>query len=195
MRAPSDGGSTDPDKNVTLFNAIKKARADGVPKANIESALQKVRACIMSFFFFVVVASAVDYVAPMLFSLADVGHILGCGRKGWDGTADNLRGACSWLYRTYHVRVRTAPFLNLGPGVLTRERECLTDNGNRTLHQIREILNAHKYVGASCLLFASFVIVSPLTSFYLLRGCDEQRAVRDGYVHVPPSGTCPSCAQ
>ena len=31
-------------------------------------------------------------------------------------------------------------------GVLTRERESLTDNGNRTLHQIREILNAHKYV-------------------------------------------------
>ncbi len=29
-------------------------------------------------------------------------------------------------------------------GVLTRERECLTDNGNRTLHQFREILNKHK---------------------------------------------------
>jgi transcriptional/translational regulatory protein YebC/TACO1 len=29
-------------------------------------------------------------------------------------------------------------------GVLTRERECLTDNGNRTLHQVREILNDHK---------------------------------------------------
>ena len=31
-------------------------------------------------------------------------------------------------------------------GLLTRERECLTDNGNRTLHQIREILNEHKCV-------------------------------------------------
>jgi len=30
--------------------------------------------------------------------------------------------------------------------LLTRERECLTDNGNRTLHQIREILNEHKCV-------------------------------------------------
>jgi hypothetical protein len=29
-------------------------------------------------------------------------------------------------------------------GVLTRERECLTDNLNRTLHQFREILNKHK---------------------------------------------------
>lgn len=38
----SDGGSVDPEKNVALFNVIKKARAGGVPKANIESALQKV---------------------------------------------------------------------------------------------------------------------------------------------------------
>jgi hypothetical protein len=37
-----DGGSVDPEKNVALFNVVKKARADGVPKANIESALQKV---------------------------------------------------------------------------------------------------------------------------------------------------------
>jgi hypothetical protein len=38
----SDGGSADPEKNVALSNVIKKARAGGVPKANIESALQKV---------------------------------------------------------------------------------------------------------------------------------------------------------
>jgi len=61
MVAARHGGSADPDKNVTLFNVIKKARAEGVPKVNIESALQKVRACI-SF----VVASMVDYVAPRL---------------------------------------------------------------------------------------------------------------------------------
>ena len=36
------GGSTDPKKNVALSNVLKKARAGGVPKANIESALQKV---------------------------------------------------------------------------------------------------------------------------------------------------------
>ena len=36
-----DGGSADLERNVALFNAVKKARADGVPKANIESALQK----------------------------------------------------------------------------------------------------------------------------------------------------------
>jgi len=68
VRPPLDGGSTDPEKNVTLFNVIKKARADGVPKANIESALQKVRAWVIIFFFSFVVASMVDYVAPMLFS-------------------------------------------------------------------------------------------------------------------------------
>ena len=45
-KPPLDGGSVDPDRNVALFNAVKKARADGVPKANIESALQKVRACV-----------------------------------------------------------------------------------------------------------------------------------------------------
>ena len=39
----SDGGSSDPEKNIALFNVLKKARASGVPKANIESALQKVR--------------------------------------------------------------------------------------------------------------------------------------------------------
>jgi len=41
LRDISDG-SVDPEKNVALFNIIKKARAGGVPKANIESALQKV---------------------------------------------------------------------------------------------------------------------------------------------------------
>ena len=34
--------------------------------------------------------------------------------------------------------------------LLNRERECLTDNGNRTLHQIREILNEHKCVDFFC---------------------------------------------
>jgi hypothetical protein len=38
----ADGGSADPEKNVALLNVIKKVRADGVPKTNIESALQKV---------------------------------------------------------------------------------------------------------------------------------------------------------
>jgi len=41
MVAARNGGSPDPERNVALFNAVKKARADGVPKANIESALQK----------------------------------------------------------------------------------------------------------------------------------------------------------
>lgn len=42
-KPPLGGGSADPERNIALFNAVKKSRADGVPKANIESALQKVR--------------------------------------------------------------------------------------------------------------------------------------------------------
>jgi hypothetical protein len=48
----SDGGSADPEKNIALFNVIKKARAGGVPKANIESALQKVRVLLFVFTFY-----------------------------------------------------------------------------------------------------------------------------------------------
>jgi len=88
MIAARHGGSADPDKNVTLFNVIKKARAEGVPKVNIESALQK-------------------------------------AAGGKDGTGQ---------LTTYEV---------LAHGSVGLIIECLTDNGNRTLHQIREILNAH----------------------------------------------------
>jgi hypothetical protein len=70
--------------------------------------------------------------------------LLGRRRERRSGAADNLRSTCSWLRRTYHVRPRIMSFLFPFHGVLTRERECLTDNGNRTLHQFREILNKHK---------------------------------------------------
>lgn len=105
MHTPLDGGLVDPDKNVTPFNVIKKARADGVPKASMESALQSVRVCLIKISFYG------DYVPLMPF---DVGHILGRKRKGWDGAADNIRGTCSWLYRTYHVCARIASFRSLG---------------------------------------------------------------------------------
>ncbi|KAI0262910.1 DUF28-domain-containing protein [Gloeopeniophorella convolvens] len=88
MVAARNGGSADPDKNVALFNAVKKARADGVPKANIEGALQK-------------------------------------AAGGKDGAGQMA---------VYEV---------LAHGSVGLIVECLTDNGNRTLHQIREILNAH----------------------------------------------------
>ena len=45
----SDSGSIDPEQNIALFNVLKRARASGVPKANIESALQKVRAFVLYF--------------------------------------------------------------------------------------------------------------------------------------------------
>ncbi|KAA1471251.1 YebC-like protein [Dentipellis sp. KUC8613] len=35
------GGSANPEQNIALANTLKKARADGVPKANIETALAK----------------------------------------------------------------------------------------------------------------------------------------------------------
>ncbi|KAI0303407.1 YebC-like protein [Multifurca ochricompacta] len=88
MIAVRNGGSADPEKNIALLNVLKKARADGVPKTNIESALQKA-----------------------------VG-----GKDGGGQLA------------TYEV---------LAHGSVGLIIECLTDNGNRTLHQIREILNEH----------------------------------------------------
>ncbi|KAH9001727.1 YebC-like protein [Lactarius akahatsu] len=88
MVAARNGGSTDPERNVALFNAVKKARADGVPKANIESALQK-------------------------------------AAGGKDGAGQLI---------TYEA---------LAHGSVGLIIECLTDNGNRTLHKTREILNEH----------------------------------------------------
>ena len=89
--------------------------------------------------------------SPLFFSLVVSILILGCGRRERrSGTADDVRGACAWLCRTYHVCMPlrlTLPSPHPPPffcGVLTRERESLTDNGNRTLHQLREILNDHK---------------------------------------------------
>ncbi|KAI9457744.1 YebC-like protein [Lactarius psammicola] len=88
MVAARNGGSADPERNVALSNAVKRARADGVPKANIESALQK-------------------------------------AAGGNDGAGQ---------LTTYEV---------LAHGSVGLIIECLTDNGNRTLHQIREILSEH----------------------------------------------------
>lgn len=88
MVAARNGGSTDLERNVALFNAVKKARADGVPKANIESALQK-------------------------------------AAGGKDGAGQLI---------TYEA---------LAHGSVGLIIECLTDNGNRTLHKTREILNEH----------------------------------------------------
>ncbi|KAI0062198.1 YebC-like protein [Artomyces pyxidatus] len=88
LLAVRNGGSADPEKNIALFNTLKKARADGVPKANIESALQKA---------------------------------IGGKDKG-----DQLA--------TYEAMAHGSV------GVVI---ECLTDNGNRTVHKLREILKRH----------------------------------------------------
>jgi transcriptional/translational regulatory protein YebC/TACO1 len=36
------GGSADPEKNSSLAAALRNAKSEGVPKANIENALKKV---------------------------------------------------------------------------------------------------------------------------------------------------------
>ena len=154
LACTSDGGSTDPEKNIALFNVLKKARASGVPKANIESALQKVRVFVLFSYEKKNGNSRADVdvcFASLFFSLVVSISILGCGRRERrSGTADDVRGACAWLRRTYHVCMLLCPTSSSPApppflcGVLTRERESLTDNGNRTLHQLREILNDHK---------------------------------------------------
>lgn len=45
MPCTLDGGSIDPDMNATLAAALKAARAAGVPKDNIERAMNKVCCC------------------------------------------------------------------------------------------------------------------------------------------------------
>ncbi|KAH9043015.1 YebC-like protein [Lactarius hengduanensis] len=105
MVAARNGGS-DPERNVALFNAVKKARADGVPKVNIESALQKA-------------AGGKDGAGQLI---------------TYEALAHGSVGLV--MYVQTEARRRA-------PRSLTRERECLTDNGNRTLHKTREILNEH----------------------------------------------------
>jgi len=117
---PSDGGSADPDKNIALLNVIRKARADGVPKANIENALQKVRMCIFSrrtvplvFFFirgltWIIYSCCARIFRILLRSMLVFSVVLGCRWEGRGGPADNVRGACAWFCRTYHVRTYSA---------------------------------------------------------------------------------------
>jgi hypothetical protein len=123
-------------------------------------------------------------------------YVLGRRWEGRGGAAGNVRGACPRLCRTCHVRARAASHLSLTPSQmrvrLTCERECLTDNGNRTLHQIREILNEHKYVRVRARAFYA-AAAGVVDESDIMRG--GSAAVRDGYVHVPPSRTCPGCAQ
>jgi hypothetical protein len=148
MVCTSDGGSADPEKNLTLFNVLKKARADGVPKANIQSALQKVR--VYAYIFIYLLVGLTWTICFFLRISLGLCFVLGRGWEGRDGAVGDVRGACPRLCRTYHVRARAASHLSSTPSQmrvwLTCERECLTDNGNRTLHQIREILNEHTFV-------------------------------------------------
>ncbi|EPQ58454.1 YebC-like protein [Gloeophyllum trabeum ATCC 11539] len=82
------GGSTDPEKNASLAAVLKAAKANGVPKDNVEKALARA-----------------------------------------SGSKD--KGSSQLMYEAMaHGSV----------GILI---ECLTDNANRTLHALREILNDH----------------------------------------------------
>src|SRR6266702_5884595 len=98
-----DGGSADLERNVALFNAIKKACADAVHKANIESVLKQALACVRGAW------GCGARSPPGLFFLVRFAHFfllhhLGSGRAGWSWTANNIRAACARLGRTNHVR-------------------------------------------------------------------------------------------
>ncbi|EIM90450.1 YebC-like protein [Stereum hirsutum FP-91666 SS1] len=85
MVAVRNGGSANPETNLALFNALRKARDNGVPKQNIENALAKA-----------------------------------------SGEKDKS------THTTYEVMAHGSV------GVVV---ECITDNTNRTLQRLREILN------------------------------------------------------
>ncbi|KAL0947154.1 hypothetical protein HGRIS_013281 [Hohenbuehelia grisea] len=82
------GGSDDPAKNITLAGVLQRAKAQGVPKENIESALLK-----------------------------------GSGKEKGGGQ---------------HLVYEALAYNSVGIII-----ECLTDNTNRTLHNVRSILTTH----------------------------------------------------
>jgi len=86
--AARTGGSADPERNAALAAVLKAAKAQGVPKANVENALKK--------------ASGGKDKGNQLATFEAVAH----------GTV----------------------------GVMI---ECLTDNSNRTIHKLRQVLNTH----------------------------------------------------
>ncbi|KAI0319826.1 YebC-like protein [Amylostereum chailletii] len=88
MVAVRTGGSADPAQNIALANALKKARSDGVPKTNVDTALAKAR-------------------------------------------GDSDKGTQLMTYEA------------MAHGCVGIIIECLTDNGNRTIHKVREILGDH----------------------------------------------------
>lgn len=96
-----------------------------MPKANVESALKKVSYTMM------------------MNKFQNLTLISG---QRWEGTRGQpdcfIRGYGPWL-SGYNDVSRLA---SLKANLLTSSRECLTDNSNRTIHKLREILNRHKYV-------------------------------------------------
>ena len=88
------------------------------------------------------------------------------------------------MYVLLRLRPSSLPFCSLAFTCVyadaRRERECLTDNGNRTLHQIREILNEHRCVDGSVSLSLFWSLCPDV-----LGSGGGQRAVRNGSVYVP----------
>jgi hypothetical protein len=127
-----DGGSVDPEKNVALFNVVKKARADGVPKANIESALQKVRVFLLSPLWRTG-RTTPQRCRSLFHDRADPAHLLGRGREGRVWAVDDLRSACSRLCRTCHVRARPPSFFSPCATMRADSRKRMLD-GQRQSH-------------------------------------------------------------
>jgi hypothetical protein len=163
---------------------IKKARADGVPKTNIESALQKVCVNLWTYTswycdgqsssypltrsFLVLSDWLTDLSAlwPAFSTCGFLGAQVAGGKDGagqlatYEVLAHGSVGLIMYvLYATFFHSLQTALPLARPVRMLTRERECLTDNGNRTLHQIRETLNEHKCVDCPSPLSLSLLFV------------------------------------
>ena len=121
------GGSTDPNTNAALATVLRAAKSSGVPRSNIENALKKVRDPMRAW----LVHSRVNT------SLR---------------RAETRIKPRSWQFTKPWSLVRSALSCTIsrlrGPRILCLTSiafsECLTDNSNRTVHKLRELLTSHK---------------------------------------------------
>lgn len=122
------GGSIDPKTNSQLAAAVKKAKDQGVPRENIEKAIAKVKTLF----------------SPWSSSIAWLPCTVGKQSKGERRIACKLWSAC--VQHGWDYNVSFISWLQLFSGHPLVVRETVTDNANRTIHGLREILNSHRFV-------------------------------------------------
>lgn len=124
------GGSLDPEKNAMLATTLKKAREQGVPKDNIEKALANVKSSWPS-------TSEVSFDEWCLCCSAH--EVKSTRENGWYMRrllSSRLGLSCKSCALPSPSRIVVDLFY----------RECVTDNINRTIHNVREILTSHGFV-------------------------------------------------